>query len=77
MRNDKGAWNPTTMIALIRALGLMGEPHEATHAEPLTDDDPSLISDFLRRHEEPRQPPESTEEPKTGEARPPSKETKS
>ena len=40
----------STVIALIRTLGLMGEPHEATHAEPLTGDDPSLISDFLRRH---------------------------
>jgi hypothetical protein len=39
----------STIIALTRSLDLMGESHEATHAEPVTGDDLAVIADFVSR----------------------------
>jgi len=44
------------LIALVRSLDLMGGPVEATNTEPLTSDDPSVISDFLDRVENQAEP---------------------
>src|SRR5713101_3590097 len=74
--NDKAQ---SKVIALMQSHRLNGEPQEETNREPLTADDEALIADFFRRHGnemEPTQPAESTAKPKTGEAKPPIKETK-
>jgi hypothetical protein len=59
---------------------MTGNAPEASPAEPFTADDPALIADFMRRYggqAEPTEAPASAENPGTGEANPPSKETKS
>jgi hypothetical protein len=38
------------LIAMMRSLGMTGEPPPATNPEPFTPDDQSLIADYLRRH---------------------------
>ena len=38
------------LMAIMRSLGMTGEPPPATKAEPFTDDDQSLIADYLRHH---------------------------
>jgi len=81
MTNDAVSGNAraqANLIALARSLGLMGEPQEATIAEPLTADDLALMVDFLGRHgnlAEPT-PPESTDKPETGGVEPPSNDNK-
>ena len=64
----------STMLALTRSLDLMGGP-QATHAEPVTDDDAAVIADFQRRHENPVEATEGIEKG-ASEAGPPSKENK-
>jgi Family of unknown function (DUF5681) len=82
MTNDAVSGNvraQSNIIALIQKLDLLGEPHEAKHAEPFTGDDPALIADFLRRHGnqvESTQPPGSNGKPVTGKAEPASQQTK-
>jgi len=81
MTNDAVSGNAraqANLIALARSLGLMGEPQEATIAEPLTADDLALMVDFLGRHgnlAEPT-PPESTDKPEIGGVEPPSNDNK-
>jgi Family of unknown function (DUF5681) len=38
------------LIAMMRSLGMTGEPPQATNLEPVTADDQSLIADYFRRH---------------------------
>ena len=54
------------LIAVMRSLGMTGEPPAATEQKPFTADDDSLIADFLRRREAEIQPTasESKEENK-------------
>jgi hypothetical protein len=69
----------STIIALTRSLDLMGEPHEATHAEPVTGDDRAVIADFVSRfgnQVELTQTPATNEKSDAGKAEHPSKETK-
>jgi Family of unknown function (DUF5681) len=40
-----------SLIAVMRSLGMTGEPPAATDQKPFTADDDSLIADFLRRRE--------------------------
>ncbi len=39
-------------IALLRSLGMLGEPYEPASTEPVTANDQEIIADFLRRHRE-------------------------
>jgi hypothetical protein len=39
-----------SLIAIMRSLGMTGEPPQATNREPVTADDQSLIADYFRRH---------------------------
>ena len=39
-----------SLIALLRSLGMTGEPPEAPIQEPFTADDQGLIADYFRRH---------------------------
>jgi hypothetical protein len=39
-----------SLIAMMRSLGMTGEPPQATNREPVTADDQSLIADYFRRH---------------------------
>jgi hypothetical protein len=39
-----------SLIAMMRSLGMTGEPPQATNLEPFTADDQSLIADYFRRH---------------------------
>jgi uncharacterized protein DUF5681 len=39
-----------SLMAMMRSLGMTGEPPPATNPEPFTPDDQSLIADYLRRH---------------------------
>ena len=48
LRGDPKA--QAALIAMMRSLGMTGEPPPATKAEPFTADDQSLIADYLRRH---------------------------
>jgi uncharacterized protein DUF5681 len=67
------------LIALMRLHGLIEQLQEATTTEPFTTDDGAIIGDFLERHRnqaEPAQPPDSNDKPDTGEAGPPSKQSK-
>jgi hypothetical protein len=59
----------TALIAVMRSLGMTGEPPATTDQKPFTADDESLIADFLRRRESEVQPPtesEGKEENKAG-----------
>jgi Family of unknown function (DUF5681) len=48
LRGDAKA--QTALIAMMRSLGMTGEPPPATNPEPFTADDQSLIADYFRRH---------------------------
>jgi hypothetical protein len=37
-------------MAIMRSLGMTGEPPPPTNPEPFTADDPSVIADYFRRH---------------------------
>jgi hypothetical protein len=39
-----------SLMAIMRSLGMTGEPPQATTTEPFTPDDQSLIADYFRRH---------------------------
>jgi Family of unknown function (DUF5681) len=39
-----------SLIAMMRSLGMTGEPPKAANSEPFTADDQSLIADYFRRH---------------------------
>jgi hypothetical protein len=39
-----------SLMAMMRSLGMTGEPPQATNLEPFTADDQSLIADYFRRH---------------------------
>jgi len=45
-----------SLMAMMRSLGMTGEPPPATKAEPFTADDQSLIADYFRRHGSTLQP---------------------
>jgi hypothetical protein len=53
-----------SLIAVMRSLGMTGEPPAATDQKPFTADDDSLIADFLRRREAEIQPTASANEGK-------------
>src|SRR5262249_14505595 len=82
MTNNAASGNAkaqANVIALARSLDLFGGAVDATNTEPLTSDDPSVISDFISRFEDqarPKQSPESDERPEIGNVERPSKETK-
>jgi hypothetical protein len=40
----------TSLMAIMRSLGMTGEPPPATTPEPFTADDQGLIADYFRRH---------------------------
>jgi hypothetical protein len=40
----------TSLIAMMRSLGMTGEPPQPANLEPFTTDDQSLIADYFRRH---------------------------
>jgi Family of unknown function (DUF5681) len=48
LRGDAKA--QAALIAMMRSLGMTGEPPPATNLEPFTGDDQSLIADYLRRN---------------------------
>jgi hypothetical protein len=69
----------TSLITLLRSIGMTAEAPAAIPREPFTSDDEAVIADFLERggnHAEPTQPPESTERPEAGKTEPPSKQSK-
>jgi hypothetical protein len=47
LKGDAKAW--TSLINLLRSLGMTGEPPAANDQKPYTADDEGLIADFLRR----------------------------
>ena len=49
-----------SLINLLRASGMLGEPPAATDQKPFTADDESLIADFLRRQGSEEQQPRAT-----------------
>jgi hypothetical protein len=48
LRGDAKA--QAALIAMMRSLGMTGEPPPVTTTEPFTADDQSLIADYFRRH---------------------------
>jgi hypothetical protein len=48
-----------SLITMMRSLGLIGEPPQATNQEPFTPDDASLIEAYFRRHQSKSQLPDS------------------
>ena len=54
----------SALIAVMRSLGMTGEPPAATDQKPFTSDDESLIADFLRRRGSDGTPSEGKEENK-------------
>jgi hypothetical protein len=48
-----------SLITMMRSLGLIGEPPQATNQEPFTPDDAALIEQYFRRHQGKSQPPDS------------------
>jgi hypothetical protein len=76
--NDAGMGNAkaqNSLIALMRAVGLVEAPEEATDQAPLTVDDQSLIADFVERNRielgltdpsEPQVPTPETNKPSSG-----------
>ena len=57
----------TSLINLLRSLGMTGEPPAATDQKPYTADDESIIADFLRRQgSEEQQPTNDKEKDKEG-----------
>ena len=41
----------SSMITLMRSVGMTAEPAEPSATEPVTDHDEEIIADFLRRHQ--------------------------
>jgi hypothetical protein len=69
-----------SLIAVMRSLGMTGEPPAAKDQKPFTTDDESLIADFLRRRGSEVQPAterEGKEEDKVDDATPANRSTKS
>ena len=65
LKGDAKAW--TSLINLLRSLGMTGEPPVATDQKPYTADDESIIADFLRRQgSEEQQPTNDKEKDKEG-----------
>jgi hypothetical protein len=53
MINDAGMGNAkvqASLIALMRAVGMVGLPDEPTHQEPLTANDAAVIAEYLERN---------------------------
>jgi len=65
----------SNLITLMRLYGLIEQPQETTSTQPFTADDLDIITDFVGRLGN-QAGPTGTEKPDTGEAEPPSKETK-
>jgi Family of unknown function (DUF5681) len=57
------------------SLMMSEEASEGNQQEPFTGDDAALLADFARRYGKEAEPAESTEEPETGKAAPPNKQT--
>jgi hypothetical protein len=66
----------SSLIVLLRAVGMTAEAPAVKHEELFTADDEALLADFLVRQGDQAQPTHSTEKPQSRAAEPPSKETK-